>query len=204
MLEKGQVQFLNNPLVFKPQNRHPSLSNSAAIERTGNNPTATSSRMKDINEVVNLSFLFNQDNQEVVDMKPASYLVKEDAGKVLFLKKLVLTRRLFRNKQNFPAALARLMGELREAHVDVDLQDVSKRRSYWQDIHNAVKRGKQTSVYAEPLKVIFDDAPIESLWGTDFEPEPQAEAAGLGVVDPRHVAATAAMFCKGELWHNLQ
>lgn len=89
------------------------------------------------------------------------------------------------------------MAELREEGVDVNLKDVEKRRKYWLDIHNAVKRNSQTSVYSVPLEVIFSGEPIERLKGTEFAVDDNAEIQTLR--DPMKIAATAAMFSKGNL-----
>ncbi|KAK3931950.1 Splicing factor U2AF 65 kDa subunit [Frankliniella fusca] len=150
-----------------------------------------------INETFNVDTLSG--SEQVLQLKDADYLMKEDEGKVLFLNKLILTRRLFYNKQNFPAAYARLMAEVRGAGVDVDLPEVVKRRSYWQDVNNAVKRGKQSSLYMLPLKVIFEKAPLETLIGTEFYLADDIQLDSQ-LVDPMHVATTAAMFSKGAVF----
>lgn len=164
-------------------------------EEKASSSSATSARAPaNLNEVICVDSLLGEGDE--TEMKNADYLIKEDAGKVLFLNKLILTRRLFRNKQNFSAGNARLMAEVRQAGVDVNMQDVIKRRSYWLDVYNAVKRGKQQSLFMLPLTVIFGDASIDTLIGTEFQVGEDCTLESQ-LVDPMKVATTAAMFTKG-------
>ena len=203
----GKLDFLRSTLIFVPfkckeeaVNKVPILARIGPNKKSDNKKqlavnswdTDDGPRSRHINEIVNVDSIGDAACEVAgAPLKSSKYLIKEDEGKVLFLKKLLLTRRLFQHKQNFAAAHARLLGEVREAGVDVDLREVEKRRRYWQDVHNGVKRGNQTSLYAAPLSVIFDGAPIEILKGTEFEEDGSNSELPMMLTDPRKIAKIA-------------
>ena len=147
-----------------------------------------------INSLVNLGALAGEGSEKC---KEKEIPLNSPKGDIIFLKKLVLFRRMYSGK-NHSAANVQVLCAIGSENIKSNIPAISARRRYFKDVFNRKKRdGIVEYTHWQALAVIFGDAPIDTLCGTEYEDGDTNNNDEIILNNPMRVASMAAALSGG-------